>query len=458
MNVLAEPIATAARVVSLGEAVELNPRADRGQLSDDLEVSFVPMAAVEAATGRMDTSTVRRFGELKKGYTIFREGDVLFAKITPCMENGKMAVARGLRNGVGCGSTEFHVLRPRVGVDPHYVYYFVSSDRFRAQAAHHMTGAVGQRRVPAAFLEECAIPLPNLSEQRRIVAEIERHVSRIEEAVANLRRSKHNLRQYKAAVLGAAIEGKLLAADYEFERAHPRNRESGSSHVNRSFDARRNVESQLEVNEGRSEVRPGQLPPLPEGWRWTSVIEVCERVVDCHNKTAPYVDAGIPLIRTSNIKDGRLLIKDTKYVDEATYKFWSRRCPPEPGDVLFTREAPMGEAAIIPTGFRICMGQRMMLMRPSGAISGKFLLAALCSPVVRRAIVRVAVGSGVKHLRVGDAGRLPIPLPPRPEQDRIVEAIERHLSIIDEMREGIDRGLARASVLRACVLAKAFAT
>jgi type I restriction enzyme S subunit len=155
----------------------------------------------------MDATVVRRFGEVKKGYTVFREGDVLFAKITPCMENGKMAVARGLHNGIGCGSTEFHVLRPKPGVDAQYVYHFVSSARFRAEAAHHMTGAVGQKRVPAAFLEHCEIPLPNLDEQRRIVAEIERQFSRLDEAVAILMRGKASLIRYEKAVLRSLIVG-----------------------------------------------------------------------------------------------------------------------------------------------------------------------------------------------------------------------------------------------------------
>ena len=119
-------------MVALSEAVELNPKPDRRALTDDSEVSFVPMAAVEAASGRMDPSTIRRYAEVKKGYTHFRDGDVLFAKITPCMENGKMAVAHSLRNGVGLGSTEFHVLRAREDVDPYYVYHFVSSRHYRS--------------------------------------------------------------------------------------------------------------------------------------------------------------------------------------------------------------------------------------------------------------------------------------------------------------------------------------
>ena len=210
MSALVEPVAARTRIVPLMDAVELNPRADRAALSDELDVSFVPMAAVEAGSGRMDATATRRFGDVKKGYTTFHEGDVLFAKITPCMENGKMAVARGLHNGIGCGSTEFHVLRPRPGVDAHYVYHFVSSARFRAEAAHHMTGAVGQKRVPAAFLERCEIPLPELGEQRRIVAEIEKQFSRLDEAVANLKRVKANAQHFERATIQALTASSSL--------------------------------------------------------------------------------------------------------------------------------------------------------------------------------------------------------------------------------------------------------
>jgi type I restriction enzyme S subunit len=178
--------------------------------------------------------------------------------------------------------------------------------------------------------------------------------------------------------------------------------------------------------------------------------------VDCHNKTAPYRNAGIPLVRTTNIRDGRLLREDLRFVDKRTYEFWSKRCPPEPGDVLFTREAPMGEAAIIPPGLKLCMGQRMMLMRPSPATSADFLLAALTSPVVRALIAGVAVGSGVKHLRVGDAERLPIPLPPLKEQLRIVAETDRRLSIVRELDGEVETNLERASALRTQSLAQIF--
>lgn len=444
-------------LVRLGDVVQINPRFDKSSLTDDMPVSFVQMASVGAADGKINVSIVRPFAEVKKGsYTPFKDGDVLFAKVTPCMENGKMAVARGLKNGVGFGSSEFHVLRPSDQVDAKYLYYFVSSQAFRKEAAGHMTGAVGLRRVPAAFLSDAQLPMVPLDEQRRIVAEIEQQFSRLDEAVANLQRVKANLKRYKASILKAAVEGRLVETEASIAQREGRSYETGVHLLQRILEERR-----AKWNGKAKYVEPDStnvpnLSELPEGWTWASAVQACERVVDCHNKTAPYTSTGISLIRTTNIKDGQLLLEDTRYVDQPTYEFWSRRCPPEPGDVLFTREAPMGEAGIIPPGVKLCLGQRTMLMRPSHAISSSFLLSALLSPVVKDLIDRVAVGSGVKHLRVGDVERLPVPLPPAAEQARIVAEVDRYLSIIREVEAEIDANLQRAQVLRQATLSKAF--
>jgi len=190
---------------SLEEVAEINPPVNKSEISDALEVSFVPMPAVGAGDGSIDVSRTRPAGEVKKGYTAFLEGDLLFAKITPCMENGKMAIVPKLTNGYGFGSTEFHVLRPRQNVLVEYLYYYVSSRQFRGEAERHMTGAVGQRRVPAPYLKECKIPLVSLDRQREVVAQIERQFSRVEAAEANLQRVKVNLERYRHAVLAEAF-------------------------------------------------------------------------------------------------------------------------------------------------------------------------------------------------------------------------------------------------------------
>ena len=130
-------------IVRLGDVCDVNP-STKGKLASynsDMVVSFLPMEAMEARTGLMKPVD-RKFSEVRKGYTYFENGDILFAKITPCMQNGKHAVARNLTNGIGFGSTEFHVLRPTIGVVPEWIYYIVSRTEFLTEAVNHFQGAV----------------------------------------------------------------------------------------------------------------------------------------------------------------------------------------------------------------------------------------------------------------------------------------------------------------------------
>lgn len=158
------------RHVALREICEINPRLPRDHgLADDTVVTFVPMAAVDEVTGTIATPQTRAFAEVKKGFTSFRDGDVLFAKITPCMENGKAALAQGLAGGIGFGSTEFHVLRASGQVLPEWLRYFVRREAFRHEAKRNFTGTAGQQRVPTTFLAGAEIPVPPLPEQRQIV-------------------------------------------------------------------------------------------------------------------------------------------------------------------------------------------------------------------------------------------------------------------------------------------------
>lgn len=157
--------------LTLATVAEINPRRSHTEeINDDLQVTFVPMSAVSETFATIEKAEIRIYQEVKKGFTYFEENDVLFAKITPCMENGKSALAINLLNGIGFGSTEFHVLRAnRKVIFPEFLHYFIRQQSFRDLAKSGMRGAVGQQRVPKDFLENVTIPLPPLSEQRRIV-------------------------------------------------------------------------------------------------------------------------------------------------------------------------------------------------------------------------------------------------------------------------------------------------
>lgn len=154
----------------LGEVCSINPKlAGSDTLRPDAEVTFVPMTAVDEVSGTIARPERRRYSEVAKGYTPFTVNDVLFAKITPCMQNGKAAVASDLCGGLGFGSTEFHVLRSAGSVLPRWVFAFVRQPAFRSAAEASFTGSAGQQRVPADFLKTFPIPVPPLAEQERIV-------------------------------------------------------------------------------------------------------------------------------------------------------------------------------------------------------------------------------------------------------------------------------------------------
>ena len=154
--------------IRLKECCIVNPKKNNDlRLQDGLEVSFVPMPAV-SEHGDIDTSEIRLFEDVKTGFTYFAEGDVLFAKITPCMENGKGAVARNLKNGIGFGSTEFHVLRPDYEMaNSVWLYTLTTFKQFRVDAESKMTGSAGQRRVSASFLKNYKVSLPPIELQNQ---------------------------------------------------------------------------------------------------------------------------------------------------------------------------------------------------------------------------------------------------------------------------------------------------
>ena len=158
----------------LAECCDVNPKkGEDARIQKGMEVSFVPMQSV-SEQGDIDTAVVKTYEEVQKGFTYFSEGDVLFAKITPCMENGKGAIARGLKNSVGFGSTEFHVLRPKAGVcNSEWIYAITSFSQFRQDAARKMTGSAGQRRVPASFLASYLVSCPPFELQEQFARFVE---------------------------------------------------------------------------------------------------------------------------------------------------------------------------------------------------------------------------------------------------------------------------------------------
>ena len=153
--------------------------------------------------------------------------------------------------------------------------------------------------------------------------------------------------------------------------------------------------------------------------------DLCSQVVDCPHSTPVWTDNGVIVLRSHNIRNGRLDLSSPSYTDEAHYQDRTRRATPSEGDLVITREAPMGEVCIIPAGVRCCLGQRMVLLRPDKAkVDPRYLLFVLQSPAVQHEIhVHEGTGSTVSNLRIPALEALPILTPPLPEQRAIAAVL-----------------------------------
>jgi type I restriction enzyme S subunit len=145
---------------------------------EETEVSFVPMESI-GEDGQIEATETKTIGEVQSGYTYFRNGDVVIAKITPCFENGKGAIARGLINTIGFGTTELHVIRSSKDLDARFLFYITKSHQFRKLGEGEMYGAGGQKRVPESFIQDFRQPMPSITEQREIADFLDYETSRL---------------------------------------------------------------------------------------------------------------------------------------------------------------------------------------------------------------------------------------------------------------------------------------
>ena len=162
------------KFVTISQVAEVNPKIpnEYNKSSKD-PVTFLPMAAV-SEQGIITTLEEGIYCDVVKGYRYFENGDIIVAKITPCMENGKAAYVENLPHNIGFGSTEFHVIRPSNEIDGRYLFYMVWSPDFRSIAGRNMTGTAGQKRVPTDFIKRYKIPLPPIEEQKRIATIVDK--------------------------------------------------------------------------------------------------------------------------------------------------------------------------------------------------------------------------------------------------------------------------------------------
>ena len=456
-----------ANTVPLAHVTEFNPRRHSVPPADADLVSFVPMRAVTEESGHIDSEACRPWSEVKKGYTAFQNGDVIFAKITPCMENGKFALASALHGGRAAGSTEFHVFRAKPGLLPKYLFHFLFTPYVRRGAKRNMKGAAGQLRVPIQFFEGLRIPLPAPEEQKRVVDYLDEQLSRLDASVAALHRVKANLKRYRASVLKSACEGRLVPTEAELARKEGRNLESGAQLLQRVLVERRAHWRGKRAYEEPELADVAGLPELPSGWTWIpfgclgvdplNTVQTGPFGAQLHN--TEFKETGVPVIAVGNLTGTGFRREGLYFVDDAKASQLSRY-DVHAGDVLFARSgATLGKVCVAPhdvrdwrmTGHILRARLNMQFILPDIAV---YALAAL--PSVRKQIFGNVRGVTRPGFNTGLLESIFVPLPPLAEQHRIVAEADRRLSLVRMAEAQVSANLARAQRLRQSILQAAF--
>ena len=460
--------------VRMDDLVSINPPKIKPDLEDRTPLVFVPMRRVAEDFRGIDVSGRRPFSSIKRGYTQFQPGDVLFAKITPCMENGKIAIVPEIRPPLGYGSTEFFVMRPRIDGIARWIAYCVARSSFRQLARENMQGAVGQRRVPKVWLVDASVPLAPLPEQHRIVAKIESLFAKLDAGVAALRRAEANLERYRASVLKAAVEGRLTE---RWRRENPPG-ETGKELLEQILAERRMrwETDQLEKFEAKGRKPPKNwrakykepvapdtsgLPELPEGWCWATVDQVGKvgSGITKGGKKRDAIRRPVPYLRVANVQKGHLDLRVMKTIlaSEAEIRRYSLKS----GDVLFNEGGDrdkLGRGWVWSGELSECLHQNHVFrVRPFLRDYSPEFLSHYGNSAGQEWFFRRATQSvNLASINQTVLRSLPVPLPPLREQRRIVRTLADALGTAGAAGTETTRQLNRATMLRQSILKQAF--
>jgi len=283
------------------------------------------------------------------------------------------------------------------------------------------------------------MPIAPEEEQKRIVAKIDELLPKVNAVRERLIRVKEIMRRFRQSVLAAACSGRL-SEDWRDSQVLVNEKKCNENHGVRS--GAENDEPSL----------------LPASWTRATINQVCNEIVDCPHSTPKWAKDGEICVRTTNFRPGFLDLSEVRYVSKETYKKRTERLDPMPGDVLYSREGGiLGIACRIPEGPKICLGQRMMLMRTDKIrFKSAFLMHALNSPQTQQIVIELTGGSASPHLNVKEIKQFPVPVPPPIEQVEIVRRVESLFKLADKIEKRVEVELSRTEKMTQAILAKAF--
>ncbi len=386
--------------VSIQEVAEVNPKVPKSVSEQtSASVTFLPMAAV-SEEGTIDVPEEAELGDVIKGYRYFEEGDVLLAKITPCMENGKATFVEGVPHTIGFGSTEFHVLRPNTNIFGRYLFYMVWNPSFRHIAELNMTGTAGQRRVPTDFVKRYRIPLPPLTEQRRIAAILDKADA--------IRRKRKQAIQYTEELLRATFLDMF-----------------------------------------------GDPVTNPKGWEVKLLSEVCTNFQNGIGKNKEYYGHGAKVANISDLYKWHRFSPEKYSLLDVTHQEIEKSSLKR-GDLLFVRSSVKREGVAVCSTYasdEICLFSSFMIrVRPaSNLINPDFLSLMLRTPSMRSKLIAASNTSTITNISQPGLSKIEVCVPPIEKQNlitKITENIEssaqRYLHVCDASEDLFNSLLQRA--------------
>lgn len=399
---------------SLSEVVTVNPK--HKDLEDQV-AGFVPMALAPTDFNGTLNYEERQWDKIKKGYTHFATGDVIFAKVTPCFENGKAAIVKELPNDIGAGSTEFYVLRPAIkDISVNYIFAVIKSYDFLQTGAENMTGAVGLRRVPKKFVEDYKIDLPSLAEQKIIADKLDELLAQVESTKARLDAIPAILKSFRQSILAAAVSGKL-------------------------------------TEEWRGIDDTSQL---------MSIDTVCHTGFDgpfgSKLKTADYTDSGVRVARLENVGHLNFIEEKQTFISEKKHQELIRNTLEE-NDILFS--------SFVEEEVRVCLFPKhnstfinkadCFCLRVNDEIAlPKFVVYVLASRSSYEQIKSNVQGVTRPRINLKILKSLTFRFPTLKEQVEIVRRVEELFAFVDKVEAQVNAAQGRVNNLTQSILAKAF--
>ena len=391
-------------VKKLGDICEIKPpkKLAKEKLSESDLVTFFPMEDLKIFNHYIKPIKTKYLKDVYGGYVYFENNDVLLAKITPCFENGKLGIAKDLKNGIGFGSSEYMVFRPKVGVLSEYIYYFLSLENIRRVGKNRMTGAVGHKRIPVDYLSNQNLITPPLPEQKRIVAILDKTFSAIAKAKANAEQNLKNAKELFESYLQEVFE-KVKAKGQLFKLAN-----------------------YLDL------ITYGFTNPMPT------------------------TDSGPFKVTAKNVKNGIVDYETSRRTSQEAFdNLITDKCRPKKGDVLLTKDGTLGRLAVVEHA-NLCINQSVALLRPDKQLDSYYLKALLSSQFYQSIMISQAGGATIKHIYITRVDKMDVPVPSLKEQQTIVQKLEAFNAETKKLETIYQQKIQDLEELKKSVLQKAF--